>query len=735
MKEKKSIFLQIERSGRLPVLPEVLVRLLEACEAPDCPLAEISEIISKDPALSLRVLQLVNSAYYGFRQSFTAIEQAVAYLGANAVKSLALTTSVHQVFETKKAGEREKRESGYFWYHSLLTATLAKLLARELGAESAEDAYLAGLLHDIGKRLLASTFSGSYVADYSNSVDSETLLAREVEATGVNHCEAGAWLVSRWKLGSLVADAIEYHHEPVQQVSEAFPLVKLVYLANMLANRQIEGPIEDDQDLAQAKALFFADDSLHLPDLVEASLEEVEQVAAGMGIHIAQPPGRKVAGGGGSGGADADTDHAEEVEAAIVTRVRNMSLLATVQNELMQAEDTATILATFERAMPLLFAINKVLFFLPDPEDTRLNGRVSPTSILSHSSRSLSFPLLKSTSRIVLAHREMPATDYIARTQEDGSLADQQILTVLEADRALVVPMVIEGRSVGVIALGFRPEREPLDHEEIRLMMLLVQQVGLKLHLQQERSRRDDSLNRERMQAVATAAKKLAHEINNPLAIIGNYLITLKVKLADDPEVTSDLAVIDEEMVRISALVSQMEMFAQAPFANFTSLDINGVVRSVVQLAKHSLFSDGTTVSFIPGAGLPSLVTSQDAVKQVLINLLKNAAEAMPDGGRVIVRTRKPQAESVEEEKGVELIVADSGPGLPEMVMENLYRPFVTTKQNGHSGLGLSIVQKAVKDIGGRLSCLSSPTEGTVFTIFLPDMPVEGSLKKGTVHE
>ena len=99
MMSKDSVYTQLESSGKLPVLPEVLLSLLAACEDQDCSISDIADIISRDPALSLRVLQLVNSAYYGCRHSFGGIEQAVIYLGANTVKNLAVTTSVHQVFE------------------------------------------------------------------------------------------------------------------------------------------------------------------------------------------------------------------------------------------------------------------------------------------------------------------------------------------------------------------------------------------------------------------------------------------------------------------------------------------------------------------------------------------------------------------------------------------------------------------------------------------------------------
>lgn len=133
MISKDHVYAQIETSGKLPVLPEVLLALLSACEDEDTPISAIAEIISRDPALSLRVLQLVNSAYYGFRHSFGGIEQAVVYLGANTIKNLAVTTSVHQVFEQKKTAGSGHNDTGVFWYHSLMTATVAKRLATATG--------------------------------------------------------------------------------------------------------------------------------------------------------------------------------------------------------------------------------------------------------------------------------------------------------------------------------------------------------------------------------------------------------------------------------------------------------------------------------------------------------------------------------------------------------------------------------------------------------------------------
>ena len=168
-------------------------------------------------------------------------------------------------------------------------------------------------------------------------------------------------------------------------------------------------------------------------------------------------------------------------------------------------------------------------------------------------------------------------------------------------------------------------------------------------------------------------------------------------------------------------MVDQMRLFSQAPFAKLEQLNLNHLINDLVNLVKTSLFArEDLAISFVPGSEIPPIISSKDAIKQILINLLKNASEAMPDGGRVSVRTRKRVDPTTAANSGVEIIVADTGPGLPELVQNNLYQPFITTKQTSNSGLGLSIVYKAILDIGGEISCTTAESDGTTFVIALP---------------
>lgn len=722
--DRNNVFQQIEKSGNLPTLPEILLKLLAACDDEESSIGDIADIISKDPVLSLRVLQLVNSAYYGFNHSFSSIEQAVVYLGVKTVKSIAVTTSVHQVFEQKRKSNANQAETGSFWYHSLKCATLAKRISEETGIGNGDEAYLAALLHDIGKLLLSSTFPENYSLEENGTITGPQELYDESERLGINHCETGSWLVRQWNLGSLVVDAIQYHHEDIEQVAEAFPLVKIVYMANVLAKNSPDTSFAD-----RAAELFFCMGEGGFTECIDSAADEVEQIASSMGINVSKPAL--------SAGETTAQDSSEErerldarsngltesvsVQETIAARVRNTSLLSSFQEDLMQAEGVEQILSTFEKAMAILLGLDQVLFFLPDSGDIMLRARASQDNALYHVSKGLTFAVKQRSSMIVQAFTDNSSIG-ITQNRQGASIADQQLLTVFKCQKALPVPMAVNKRPLGVVVLGLTESTASLGQEDMQLLKIVVQQVGLRLYIEQEKERQAEIVNKERMAAISMTSRKLAHEINNPLGIIANYLVTLKMKLSGEETIPEELDIIDEEIQRISSLVGQMEMYSQASFTHFQEVDINTVLRDIIQIAKSSLFvNPALSVSFVPSAEIPFIVTSKDAIKQIIINLLKNAAEAMTNGGRVIVRTKKyTEQESTGGQSGIEIIVIDSGPGLPEHVKENLYQPFVTTKQNGHSGLGLSIVQKAVTDIGGRLFCSSRESEGTTFTIYLP---------------
>ncbi len=743
MISKDNAYARIQKSGNLPTLPAILLKLLAACDKEDTPLSEIAGIISKDPALSFKVLQLVNSAYYGFRYSFKGIEQAVVYLGAGTIKNVTLTMSVHQVFDYKHLKRIRHFNIYVFWYHSLMCATLAKRIAQKTDFREPDEAYLSGLLLDIGKLVLISTFPGEHEKMFAELADQANTPSAELQQLGVTHCEIGAWLMREWKLSSIIADAVRYHHEPLEKIQEAFPLVKIVYAANLLnEKRNDSGKMDGLYDLLPD--LNQAD----VQEIVEGAAEEVEQIAEDLEIIIQKPSEvgnreKKSATKGKENrqetaedmttekhtDTDGTKDQEKVLQEALRTRIKTVSLLSNFLENLVRAGDIEGIIATCEQTMSILFNIEKVLFFLTDNSNVLLKGQTSSTNSLQQTSQGLTLAVHKSTSLIVKTFHDM-SMSYLRAGRSTDNLADAQILTVLKCETVLLVPLITNNtpnKPAGVILLGLPPSVRILPANDSKLVQVVAQQVGLCLQMEKMKEQKKADLEAERKAVVSMTARKVAHEINNPLGIISNYLASMKLRLSEDEEITSELTIIDEEIQRISSMIGQLDMFSQKPVFHFELTDVNTIIEDIIQLVKSAHFTrPELTITFVPADTLPRIFTSRDAIKQILINLLKNAAEAMVGGGSVTVKTRQVIRETAADVQGIEIVVTDTGPGLPELITANLYTPFTTTKQSGHSGLGLSIVHKTVTDLGGTLSCTSSPTTGTSFSIFLPGSTSDG---------
>jgi len=212
----------------LPPLPAVALELLGLLDDSQVPLRRISALLRIDPALSAEVLRVANSALYGVSRRVEEISHAALVLGSEVIKRIALTVAINR-FSRNAGRDRLLRKC---WDHSLATALLAERLAPSLGQESGR-AYMAGLLHDVGRLALIACYPAEYahllavVREYS--LDE---LESERELFDIDHCEAGCWLAEEWKLPEAFAHAIARHHE--SDCREG-PLVSLVAAAHALA--------------------------------------------------------------------------------------------------------------------------------------------------------------------------------------------------------------------------------------------------------------------------------------------------------------------------------------------------------------------------------------------------------------------------------------------------------------------------------------------------------------------
>ncbi|MBT8361720.1 MAG: HDOD domain-containing protein, partial [Deltaproteobacteria bacterium] len=265
--------------SKIPNLPHSLIKLIDMCNSKDRDLQKIGSLIAADASLSARVLQLANSAFIGSRSSFTDIGQAVIYLGIDSVRNLAISVSVFETFNS--VDPDGTLNLSRFWYHSFLTAVIAKTFSEKQGYADPAEAYLAGLLHDIGKLLLFVSFPKKYRLILAQESSGNMLPIHEKNDLGVTHYEASSLLVSQWNLQQSVTDAVFSHHDELQNAQKLNTLGKIIWAANRLSNSLI---VEKDAPDLSAEQLLGIDAS-SLPELITEILASVEQVTADIGIH------------------------------------------------------------------------------------------------------------------------------------------------------------------------------------------------------------------------------------------------------------------------------------------------------------------------------------------------------------------------------------------------------------------------------------------------------------------
>jgi signal transduction histidine kinase len=224
-------------------------------------------------------------------------------------------------------------------------------------------------------------------------------------------------------------------------------------------------------------------------------------------------------------------------------------------------------------------------------------------------------------------------------------------------------------------------------------------------------------LNAEKLAAVGKFAACAAHELRNPLSAMKLWLHELRRTAPPSAAMEQTCMVLDEEVSRLEELATSFLQYSKPPQLRLSAQDLHAIVDGTLEVERHRL--DGKRIRLVHenGHGVPPVMADANQLRQVLLNLISNAAEATPEGGEVrITETCEKDPEGRDE---VVLRVSDTGPGVPEAVRAHLFEPFMTTKPRG-TGLGLCVAAGIVARHGGRLALETQGAEGAVFALRLP---------------
>ena len=216
----------------LPALPAAVLRVMQIADDPKASAPDVARALTSDQALAARVLKLANSAFYGASRRISTVSEAVVILGLRTTRNLAMATSCEEMMAREVSGYAMQR--GALWRHSLACGSAAQALAKRAHIRGVEEAFVAGLLHDIGKVILSTYQREKFALVLRRTLERGIPYSEaEQEIFGFDHAEAGARLLERWNLPSSLVSAVRFHHKPLE-APDSSPLPALVHVADAI---------------------------------------------------------------------------------------------------------------------------------------------------------------------------------------------------------------------------------------------------------------------------------------------------------------------------------------------------------------------------------------------------------------------------------------------------------------------------------------------------------------------
>ncbi len=684
--------------ARLPAMPQILLKLIELCQSDDAGMAEVAKLIANDAGMTSKVFAVANSAAYYRGERKTELLQVLSALGMDMIKTLVISESVFQTFNGfPHAASTDLRA---FWKHSLTTAVLARELAKKMDYAGTEEAYLAGLLHDVGRLALLAAAPKEYSLNF-RTLDDDVLCEVEQLTLQITHAEAGAWLVERWNLDSCLADSILYHHEPASRLTTAHPLIRIIHLSQALDKYTAGAPLP--QDLG---ALCELDNEALLSILARVG-SQVTKAADYLGIDLA-------------GATEASVQAVYTLSSVTIDpgqqrlsdEIRNMALSAEIGRSFARQKNGSQLLEVIRQNARLIFNMEDTVLFLVNSSGQALVGK----SVGQHQNSLLDFTInLTDGGGIVQAILRRQVT-FLEPDKHEFGVAEDQLRLALNAECLVCVPLATGEKGLGVLVGGIALWQLANLKQSERFLHSFGGQAGTALDAASAERQEIDQRIASVHQAHLDDSRRVVHEVNNPLTIIKNYLAVLDEKIARRESVGDELSILNEEIDRVSQMMS--EFVGAAPRTQTGATDVNRLVQDLVSLFRESRFlSPAVQIHAVQSDKPTEIDGSPDLLKQILVNLINNAIEAMPQGGQVEVITGGSAVR--QSQVFHELLIKDTGGGMPAEVLAKLFSPVRSTKPGENRGIGLSIVHSLVKKLNGLISCHSSTT-GTTFTLLLP---------------
>lgn len=713
--DRLDIQVLLEKLDQLPSLPSVAMELLEKVQEERVGASEIARLIEKDQGLTLQLLKLSNSAFYHRAQEVQTVKDAVVAVGLDAVKMLVLSVSVLKIFAGGKEEESPTFEPRRFWLHSLACATGARIICAKKHPALAEIAFVAGLLHDVGKAVLNELVPESYAKVVALGRSRQlSALEAERKSLGVDHVVVGKLLAEKWNLPASLRDVVWLHHQPaVYTGPEDIRFVLAgVHVADWICNHYglsadpEAGFLAADREEMERLGLPVEDVYRKLREELQESLSlfDVVKPSADLLLEVLQRSNQQL-------GRMSRKVH--QAWAALKRRNSVVEALAAMGESLQPIIHLTDVAQTV--AAGTLRGV--------DADAVALQVFVGGGRFLQAIARRCDQEEVKTEINI---------------TQKESNKGFVVAEGWIEGDR---VQLVAGGRVVGYMTAWYDPLRCSPHRNTTADMTLFAQMGAPALERARLRALVDEKLERmpaapprtgppaeggpsepaggtERdYQLFKEVLAVIGHEFNNLLTgVLGQAeLLQLKER---DPEKKKRLQSIENAATDAADLIARYrKKFGRTLSGNRQNvLDLEQLAREVLELQgqQGAGRSGGREIPLEVQPGGPWLALGNvSEIKEVLINLLLNAQDATAGKGEVSVSVGG-------QGKHAFVRVKDTGHGIPPQTLGRIFDPFFTTKKGQGTGIGLTISRTILKNHGGDLKVSSRPGEGSVFEALLP---------------
>lgn len=705
-------------SLHLPPLPQILLQFLQLAENERTTLEELATLVGQDPSLSARILTVANSPAFFRGTESKNLTQCLVTLGTRLSRTLAACMVVQRVFSPTIDNQRYSLTG--FWGHSLRLAETARAIASEINYADTEEAYLAGLVHDIGQLLLLGGAGKHYGALLAMSNDETELRDAEQRVLHTDHAIIGAWLIDQWKLSSFMADAVLFHHSPLDAIITADTLSQIVWSAHVLCDDRINpesGQPFQAAEFAAVNAILGIDDA-GLSTLRQRCTERVALIAEALGIPESYADKTFPTSTTPLEAAQPEQGSADPTNKLLEKSVRDMALMRPLQQDMISMDNESDLLLAVRESARILFGLGRVAFLLTQPDRPFLSGAhihgqppmLQQIEVPLNSGQSLAAAAVGKGEPYSTFCRDLPAP---------VSLVDVQISRILGSEGLLHVPLASRGKEIGVMVCGISAAQSVRINDQLPWITSFAQIAADSLGSWREMRSQEQRIETTLTKRFERQARKAMHEAGNPLGIIKNYLSIIREKLQDHPDILQEMDILREEIDRVTAIVRRMNDLSEEAPATEDTLDINTLIESMLVLYGDALFVErGIALEKSLDSAMGPINADRDILKQILTNIWNNAADAMGTGDCFIIATHADVNQN--GHRYIEISMSDTGPGLPPDVMEHLFHPLDPNRRPNHAGVGLSIVGELVERLHGRITCQSRRGRGTTFSILLP---------------